>query len=201
MHTLLPRRNFAQSAADFDLHTLGRQRVEALQVMQQLAGVRVIDSMVVASNRPDDIYLDEQDNVISEEMARDRAYFGVNMVEDLDVVQLAPEDWRFERILDLSWANYVGVRMWRGYAWALLQYQGALGDEWCARGYKDAYLDKARAIFRVGKVDSLPHRMPPWLGDRELHRSHQSQLIARDPSYYRPLYPNTPDNLPYIWPV
>ncbi|MGI8613947.1 MAG: hypothetical protein ACR2KL_08425 [Nocardioidaceae bacterium] len=42
---------------------------------------------------------------------------------------------------------------------------------------------------------------PPWLGDAELHRSHQSNLIRKDPTRYGPLFPGVPDDLPDVWPV
>lgn len=48
----------------------------------------------------------------------------------------------------------------------------------------------------------LPKRIaPPWLGDAELHRSHQSALVRKDPTYYRQFFPDVPDDLPYVWPV
>jgi hypothetical protein len=43
--------------------------------------------------------------------------------------------------------------------------------------------------------------LPPWLEDEELHRSHRSALVRKDPDYYRPLFPDAPDDLPYLWPV
>ena len=39
------------------------------------------------------------------------------------------------------------------------------------------------------------------LGDPLFHRSHQSALLRKDPSFYRPLFgPDVPDDLPYVWP-
>jgi hypothetical protein len=46
-----------------------------------------------------------------------------------------------------------------------------------------------------------PAVAPPWLGDEQLHRSHQSNLIRKDPGFYRPLFPDVPPDLPYVWPV
>ena len=42
--------------------------------------------------------------------------------------------------------------------------------------------------------------MPPWLGDRDFHRSHQSNLIRKDREHYGPLFPDVPDDLEYVWP-
>ena len=43
--------------------------------------------------------------------------------------------------------------------------------------------------------------LPPWLGDEAFHRSHQAALVKRDPDHYRPLFPDVPDDLPYVWPA
>ena len=42
--------------------------------------------------------------------------------------------------------------------------------------------------------------LPPWLGDPDFHRSHRSALVRKDPGYYRPVFPEVPDDLPYVWP-
>src|SRR3712207_7307101 len=33
------------------------------------------------------------------------------------------------------------------------------------------------------------------------HLSHRSALVRKDPARYRPLFPEVPDDLPYVWPV
>ena len=43
--------------------------------------------------------------------------------------------------------------------------------------------------------------LPPWLGDADLHRSHRSALVRKDPDFYRREFPDDPDDLPYVWPV
>jgi hypothetical protein len=46
--------------------------------------------------------------------------------------------------------------------------------------------------------------LPSWVGDEALHRSHRSNLLAKDPDFYRPLlterFGPEPDDLPYVWP-
>jgi hypothetical protein len=42
--------------------------------------------------------------------------------------------------------------------------------------------------------------MPPWLGDADFHLSHRSRLIAKDPRFYTPLFPDTEPDLEYVWP-
>lgn len=42
---------------------------------------------------------------------------------------------------------------------------------------------------------------PPWLGDDDFHRSHQSNLIRKDEAYYGPQFPGVSATLEYVWPV
>ncbi|WP_308324667.1 hypothetical protein, partial [Klebsiella pneumoniae] len=43
--------------------------------------------------------------------------------------------------------------------------------------------------------------MPPWLGDPDFHRSHQSALLHKDPGHYKRFFDGVPDDLPYVWPA
>lgn len=51
-------------------------------------------------------------------------------------------------------------------------------------------------------VDDLQQQviMPPWLGNDDFHRSHQSNLIRKDTDFYQHKFPNVNGDLPYIWP-
>jgi hypothetical protein len=46
--------------------------------------------------------------------------------------------------------------------------------------------------------------LPSWVGDEALHLSHRSNLLAKDPDFYRPRFAERfgpePDDLPYVWP-
>lgn len=102
-----------------------------------------------------------------------------------------------------GWVNHPATKMWKGYGWALLQYQRGICWEWShIRGYKDTCLDKTTLIY-----EHLPEELknigiyPPWTSLRELYESHRSNLIRKNPEHYKPFWPNTPDNLEYIWPM
>ncbi len=90
-----------------------------------------------------------------------------------------------------GWRNHPAIAMWRGYEDALKAYINACIDEWVRRGYRN-YMP------RMEHAPNPP--MPPWLGDPEFHRSHQSNLIRKDPAHYSRLFPGVPDDLPYVWP-
>jgi hypothetical protein len=98
--------------------------------------------------------------------------------------------------------------MWRGYEEALGTYGLAMVEHWCGLGRADTCAgtiveDLAIAGVRRPRPQAkLPKRgIPPWLGDDRLHRSHQSSLLRKDPEWYRPFFPDVPDDLEYYWPV
>lgn len=139
MQTFLPYPSAARSAACLDRQRLGKQRVEALQILRTLQGK------------------------------------------------------------SSGWANHPAVRMWRGYEHALAVYGWSMCDEWMQRGY----VDKCRWEFVEAMKGLDPEQAItlPWLGDEAFHRSHQSNLVRKDPVYYRPLFPGVPNDLPYVWPI
>jgi hypothetical protein len=41
--------------------------------------------------------------------------------------------------------------------------------------------------------------LPSWWGG-PIHRTHQSNLVRKDPDFYRPKFPDVADDREYIWP-
>ncbi|UCF88114.1 MAG: MSMEG_6728 family protein [bacterium] len=132
MQTFLPYSDFAASARVLDKRRLGRQRVEAYQILRVLAG-----------------------------MTR-------------------------------GWVNHPAVLMWKGYETALSAYMNTMIDEWEARGFRNN-------MYRVALETGFD--LPPWMGDENFHAAHRSNLLRKDPMYYRTLWPEEPDDLPYVWPT
>lgn len=95
-----------------------------------------------------------------------------------------------------GWRNHPAVRMWRDHEQCLIYYAQAICLEWIRRGYNDSLLPEFAAV-RDPEIWSVP----PWLGDEAFHRSHRSNLIRKKPDHYRPMWPDVPDDLPYVWPV
>jgi len=149
MQTFLPYPDFTRSAAALDPRRLGKQRVEALQVVRALV----------------------------------RPTYG--------------------------WQSHPAVLMWRGHEEALGRYGLAVVEAWCGLGFDDtcaAGIQVELDALGVGTPRSQPAleaagALPPWLGDDAVHRSHRSALVRKDPAWYGPLFPDVPDDLPYVWPV
>ena len=126
MQTFLPFPDFQQSAAVLDRERLGKQRVEALQILRALV------------------------------------------------------------IPEYGWQSHPAIRMWMGYVPALTMYGLAMVDEWTARGGEDTTREKimefAPQAAHPDYAAKIP--MPPWLGNEDLHLSHRSRLVAKDPRFY-----------------
>ncbi len=104
-----------------------------------------------------------------------------------------------------GWQNHPAVRMWRGWTDALVRYGLDITEAWTARGHGDTTAEQiAEFAPHVSSLDQdelgRAGGLPPWLGDPQLHLSHQSQLIGKDPAYYRLRFPDCPLGLPYLWP-
>lgn len=146
MQTFLPYADFAHTAAVLDLRRLGKQRVEALQVLR-------------ATTRP-----------------------------------------------EYGWRHHPAAKMWWGYPEALVCYGLAICRSWTALGRPDTVAATLSVEFGrpVREQADLRHvdELPTWLGLPEFHRSHQSSLLRKDPTHYRPIFgPDVPDDLPYVWPM
>ena len=132
----------------------------------------------------------------------DSPRLGKQRVETLQIL-------RAIELPDYGWANHPAVVMWRGRTPALVAYGLAMARVWQERGFADS---TARQIGEFApEVVGVPQEdlaaaglLPSWLGDEELHRSHRSNLIAKDPGFYRhrlgERFGAEPDDLPYIWP-
>ncbi|MFD9760026.1 MSMEG_6728 family protein [[Kitasatospora] papulosa] len=108
-----------------------------------------------------------------------------------------------------GWRHHPAVRMWTGYEEALVRYGLDVCAAWTAEGRADTCAKTLRAdlagalgrtTVRTAAELAAARELPPWLGDEGLHRSHRSALVRKDPDHYRPLFPDVPPDLPYVWP-
>lgn len=112
------------------------------------------------------------------------------------------EAWQlFEALIGkkTGWRNHPACRMWNRYEVPLLRYGLVMCDEWLARGYSDTM----RQRFLRALLDRMPHPavVPPFVGLKEFHASHRSNLLRKDPVHYGRFGWNEPNDLPYYWPV
>jgi hypothetical protein len=107
-----------------------------------------------------------------------------------------------------GWRHHPAVRMWKGYEEALGRYGYTVCEVWLERGFGDTCAATIGADLREAGVVTVRSQaeldaadaLPPWLGDPDFHRSHQSALVRKDPEFYGPIFPDVPDDLEYVWP-
>jgi hypothetical protein len=126
------------------------------------------------------------------------ADFGAS-VQILDYRRLGKQRVEAKHLLDIltglkadsRYRNHPAVKMWRGYENALTVYYNECVREWVRRGFNN-------------NMPLLPEitnpKMPPFVGNEAFHLSHMSNLIRKNPDFYRQKFPaGTPDDKPYIW--
>jgi hypothetical protein len=134
--------------------------------------------------------------------ALDQKRLGKQRVETIQVV-------RALTVPGYGWANHPATLMWKGFEEALGRYGFVCCEVWTELGYGDTCAATIAADLAAAGVHEVRSQaalaaagaLPPWLGDEELHRSHRSALLRKDPEHYRDRFTDVPDDLPYVWPV
>ena len=117
-------------------------------------------------------------------------------MESLDYRRLGKQRVEARQILKAltdggGWSNHPATRMWAGHLPALILYSNLAIEEWVRRGYRNTM-----PLLPTGSVV-----LPSWVGNPDLHASHRSNLLRKDPVYYQQHgWTESPD-LPYIWPT
>jgi hypothetical protein len=128
----------------------------------------------------------------------DSPRLGKQRVETLQVL-------RALELGEYGWRDHPVVRMWRGRSPALVVYGLEVVRAWQARGHADSTYDMiaefAPGVEHATQIDLAARGLlPGWLGDGGIHLSHRSALVRKDPGFYRPVFGDVPDDLPYHWP-
>lgn len=97
-----------------------------------------------------------------------------------------------------AWSNHPAALMWKGYEPALVLYGLTVCNEWIRRGYKDTCYGKIFEYYPQALCYGI--ESPPWLGNKDFHDSHKSNLMRKNPEHYSQYFNITPD-LEYVWPV
>jgi len=113
----------------------------------------------------------------------------ISLIEDDNVFV-----WRNGKQVTRAWVNHPCVRMWQHNKDYLHVYARAICKEWIRRGYQDTMLDR----FTLHNAKDI--QPPSWWGREEIHRSHRSQLLAKNFAHYSSYFKED-IGLPYIWAI
>lgn len=100
-----------------------------------------------------------------------------------------------------GWRNHPAVKMWKGYEPYLCKvYLVAMMDAWKRLGYSNKKCEERYQNFMtISQIRDCDPVVPDWITD-ELCETHRSRLVQKDAVFYRKFFPDTPDNLNYLWP-
>ena len=93
-----------------------------------------------------------------------------------------------------AWKHHPALMMWKGYEKSLALYYNCALYQWEKRGFRNIKLKPINIM--VQEIN-----FPPWLGNEELHRSHKSNLLRKNPDYYKDFSYYVTNDLPYVWPT
>jgi len=102
------------------------------------------------------------------------------------------------KLREIEWRHHPAVNMWKRHDGHLIVYAVVICEEWMKRGYEDGINERLKTF--VMEIPQELFEPAPWIGDVEFHRSHQSNLVRKNPEYYRQFFPDVPNNLDYVWP-
>ncbi len=123
---------------------------------------------------------------------------GKQRVETLQIL-------RALQLPEYGWSNHPAVVMWRHRVPALVLYGLICARAWMRLGHADSTYDQM-AEFAPEVVDrtqddlAAQGLLPSWLGNPQLHLSHRSKLLAKDPAFYGARFAGVPTDLDYHWP-
>lgn len=112
-----------------------------------------------------------------------------------------------------GWANHPAAKMWEGHKGGLARYALAMALEMmhrCENGTGPWRDEICRKWIDYWSGEMQKHRStaPSWIGDRLLHASHRSCLLAKDPAHYGKFNwaeaatpPDDKGKWPYHWPI
>jgi hypothetical protein len=175
VQTFLPYPDFVKSVWCLDYRRLGKQRVECLQILQTLAIGPYQKAIIPALLE----FPKWESCSVNEFKTNTKVY----------LYRKTP------------WYNHPAARMWKGFETALAAYGIECCKEWTRRGFEDTCEEKIWSMPHTIKKSMSEWKMPDWLGKENFHLSHRSNLLRKNETYYRPIFPNDPNNLPYVWPV
>lgn len=193
MQTFLPYKSFSGSARCLDNKRLGKQRVEVLQILNTLTGKSTGWANHPATRmwRGYERALCAYGFAVCEEWYYDRGFRDTCWRKIYDI----------ECLLDGIICNNSDLKL-QSCTYPIIFNEKSDEEQTELINLTDivfsTLLPGEKALLYSDKTVRAFY--PPWLTD-EFCLSHRSNLIRKNPDYYRPLWPDVPDNLPYIWPV
>lgn len=144
----------------------------------------------------------------SEALDKARLDRQINLVgKTLKVLEGDPTDDSHEDMIVRAWEGYTAALAWYGLilcnAWLQWKPSSQVTIRtrqavWFNEVFEDA-MEFDAETSREEMISRLPE-LPPWVGNKNVHRSHRSNLIRKFPARYADMFPGTPEDMPHLHP-
>lgn len=222
VNTFILCTSYANSMKLLDYRRLGKQRVEASQIINILARVYILAEFLKFDRPPS---LDFSSNTKLIKSYKSRVKWYLNVVEKyrkyikengyiqintndtilntkLSKYQLSFKEWfskeeYFYSEIKLGWVAHSAVLPWIGYEYSLMRYTNASIKEWISRGYNNTM-----KIYRIKDKKDIPNALTkPWwiLLTNAVIKSHKNNLYRKDPVFYENYEYDDVDDGEYVW--
>lgn len=183
MQTFLPYGSYTESARCLDNRRLNKQRSECKQILNALR-----QGPTCPYNPTTKSYFYNKLSPLNE------------AVSDLSAEQFVEQNFDEFVLRATPWYNHPATQMWKGHEAHLCTYAICMCAEWLRRGNQDSLLTFFSRAPEHHRHNGALMKYPEWITN-DFCRSHQSNLIRKMPEYYGPMWPDVPNDLPYIWPT
>ena len=175
MQTFLPYADFAQSMASLDDKRLGKQRVEAYQILLQLGGLKMAD------------YPDWQPRLGGWGHHPAVAMWAGHEIQLAEYIRVCCDEWTS-----------------RG-SFEEIEVDGQFIETDIFRNFTDTVKANTEIALELVRQPDWTDELPAWIGTEAIHRTHRSNLLNKDFDYYGSKFPeDIPKEgegyLEYIWP-
>jgi len=174
VNTFLVNSDYSKSAQQLDYRRLGKQRVEAYQILNLIENIRIlsVESGIVYTKFPTfQLFVKEIKKWYSKQLfiyiLSDKYNSNSKLIKS---PEKKPDISDEQRIIKLGFCNHPIVEMWYGYEDALKEYIDAHIQEWINRGYKNT--------MKLYGVKSAKH--PEWCEWTNIHENHKGALLAKE---------------------
>lgn len=195
VNTFLVHSNFTISASWLDNRRLGKQRVEAYQILLLLEDLNAL-SICLNIPRPTDPTLIRAWITQIDQTYKRLPYFYIR--SDTMMIRTDGKHQSEGRFIKLGFVHHPAVRMWVGYEDALREYITAHIQEWIKRKFTNT----------MTMYDIKDSPRPPWMMDGKIYQNHRAALLEKEMSRSEaPWYINRKEftqvgSFPgYIWPI
>lgn len=107
------------------------------------------------------------------------------------------------RTTDENHQHWHATQMWTGYEYSLCVHGLMMATELASVREREIDSGSAAYLVRIGReleeTPGIEKGSPPWLGDLDVHRSHRSNLIMKNPEYAQK-WEGVPLKMPLLWP-